>query len=185
MPEDNNKPYKETGRGGKDNYHNSKRNFIKTEEQREVAKKLLRETLVAYRKPKVHNDEELAERLDEYFKWCSTDGVIPTVEEMCLYTGYAIQTVWAWESGTKQGFSPQTGEIIKKAKNFMRSFDAKLVTAGELNFLTYCFRAKNYYGMQDKQEIVVNPTSPLGELKDKEALRKRIEASVTDDIMDV
>lgn len=39
----------------------------------------------------------------------------------------------------------------------LKTFDAKLVISGKLNFLAYCFRAKNYYGMVDKQEMVVTP----------------------------
>ena len=35
-----------------------------------------------------------------------------------------------------------------------------MATAGKLNFLAYCFRAKNYYGMQDKVEHVVTPGTP-------------------------
>ena len=56
---------------------------------------------------------------------------------------------------------PQEGSIvsiIKKAKEMCKTFDAKLVVSGKLNFLAYCFRAKNYYGMVDKQEIEVAPS---------------------------
>ena len=47
--------------------------------------------------------------------------------------------------------------VIKKAKYFCKTFDAKMVISGKLNFLAYCFRAKNYYGMVDKQEVVLTP----------------------------
>ena len=122
-----------------------------------IVRKLLNETLVEYRKPRVQNDKELTERFNEYFEMCSETGQIPTVEEMCLSTGFSDRTLWGWQSGTKRGFSDYTGEIVKKAKDFLKTFDAKLVVAGKLNFLTYCFRAKNYYGMSDKQEITVAP----------------------------
>ena len=146
-----------TGRGGIANFPSSVKTLIQTEAQREVARKLLSETLTAYRKPKVHSDEELTERLDEYFEYCASNAIIPTVEEMALYTGYAPSSVWNWEKGRTQGPGPQSSEIIRKAKDFMQTFDAKLVTSGTLNFLTYCFRAKNYYGMTDKQEHVLIP----------------------------
>ena len=42
----------------------------------------------------------------------------------------------------------------------MQTFDSKLVTTGALNFLTYCFRAKNYYGMVDKTEVVHRASKP-------------------------
>ena len=68
-------------------------------------------------------------------------------------------------------------EIIKKAKSFLQSFDAKLVICGQLNFLAYCFRAKNYYGMVDKREVeVASNRDPLGERMSLEELEARINA---------
>lgn len=166
------------GRGGIDNFANNKKTMIQTEAQREVAKQLLGETLDSYRMPKVQSDEELAARLDAYFSMCATDGIIPCVEDMCMYTGYAESTIWDWETGRRGGFSPATAEIIKKGKDFLKTFDAKMVISGALNFLTYCFRAKNYYGMVDKQELVLTPNQPLGTESDPAELQKRIERSV-------
>jgi hypothetical protein len=143
------------GRGGINNFGNNMKELVKTEAQRQIAKGLLQETLNAYRAPKVKDDTELAQRLDDYFNMCAETGQIPTVEEMCLATGYAPSTIWDWETGRRAGFSSETAEIIKKGKSFMQTFDAKLVTTGALNFLTYCFRAKNYYGMIEKSEVVM------------------------------
>lgn len=95
-----------------------------------------------------------------------------------MSTGYAISTVKDWESGRHKGFSPETASIIKKAKGFMQTFDAKLVVSGKLNFLAYCFRAKNYYGMVDKQEMVLTPNQPQIEgLTPEQLQQKYIEAS--------
>lgn len=148
----------ETGTGGKRNFP-SARPKIETPEDKAVVSKLLNEVLTEYRKPKVKNDDELAERLNDYFTRCAERGQIPTVEEMCLSTGYTDSDVRAWEYGTKKGFSPATSAIIKKAKSILKSFDAKMVIEGKLNFLAYCFRAKNYYGMVDKQEYVLTPNT--------------------------
>ena len=144
------------GRGGKNNFPSSKM-VVQTDEDKALVKKLLGEVLVEYRKPKVKSDEELAERLDGYFKRCAENGQIPTVEEMCLSTGYTYWTCYDWETGRNKGFSSETSHIIKKAKEMLKTFDAKLVISGKLNFLAYCFRAKNYYGMVDKTEYVVTP----------------------------
>lgn len=144
------------GRGGTKNFPNAKM-IIETDEDKALVSKLLKEVLTEYRKPKVKNDEELVQRLDEYFAHCAETGQIPTIEEMSLSTGYDDRTLWNWETGRRGGFSDFTGEIIKKAKYFCKAFDAKLVISGKLNFLAYCFRAKNYYGMVDKQEVVLTP----------------------------
>ena len=45
--------------------------------------------------------------------------------------------------------------IIKKAKDILQRYDAEKTVAGEINPIVYFFRAKNYYGMVDKQEHVI------------------------------
>lgn len=144
------------GRGGKNNFPNAKV-AVTTEEDRALVSKLLNEVIIESRQPRVTSDEELIARLDDYFVRCAETGQIPTVEEMCLSTGYSQSTCWDWENGRNKGFSSETSLIIKKAREMLKTFDAKLVISGKLNFLAYCFRAKNYYGMVDKQEMVVTP----------------------------
>jgi hypothetical protein len=166
------------GRGGINNFGNNMKELVKTEAQRQIAKGLLQETLNAYRAPKVKDDTELAQRLDDYFNMCAETGQIPTVEEMCLATGYAPSTIWDWETGRRAGFSSETAEIIKKGKSFMQTFDAKLVTTGALNFLTYCFRAKNYYGMIEKSEVVLTPNNPLGSDSDPATMAQKYQKAL-------
>lgn len=177
----NNKPRPKTGRGGTKNFPNA-RFTPETDEDRALVKQLLTEVHAAYKQPRVRSDEELADRLDQYFKYCGETGIIPTVEEMALYTGYTSSTLWDWESGKNHGFSDFTSGIIKKAKEFLKSFDAKLVIAGKMNFLAYCFRAKNYYGMSDKQEVVLAPAHPYGEQKSLAQIQAEYEA-LPDDSM--
>lgn len=165
-----NKPRK--GRGGTQNFPSAK--FVpKTDEDRALVGKLLREVYVAYKQEPVKSDDELIDRIAEYFDWCGKEDIIPTVEEMSLYTGYTSATLWDWESGRRGGFSSRTADIIKKSKEFLKSFDAKLVIAGKMNFLAYCFRAKNYYGMADKQEVVLSQGNALGDQLSEQELQKK------------
>lgn len=160
------------GRGGTNNFPNS-RFTPETDEDRALVSQLLNEALAEYRQPRVKSDEELAQRIDDYFRRCAERGQVPTVEEMGLSTGYSLSTVADWESGRNKGFTTQTSQIIKKAKGYLQTFDAKLVIAGKMNFLAYCFRAKNYYGMRDQQEVVLTPNNALGEAASAEDLRKK------------
>lgn len=142
-------------------------------EDRAVVSKLLDEVLTEYHREKVRSDEELAERLDDYFRRCAETGQIPTIEEMSLSTGYTDTILSNWESGRELGFSKMTAQLVKKAKALVKSFDAKMVIAGKLNFLAYCFRAKNYYGMTDKQEYVLTPNTRSEEEFSAEDIRQR------------
>lgn len=165
----------------------SRAGLITTDEDRQFVAGLLTETLHAYKQPRVKSDEELQERLDQYFQHCADTGQIPTVEEMALATGYGSSYLWDLEVGRRKGFSDSTAEIVKKAKEFLKTFDAKLVVTGKMNFLAYCFRAKNYYGMVDKAEYVISPSTQNESDFDEDDLRKRymvdgapIEAELTD-----
>ena len=152
------KPQVSKGRGGK---HNFPAAIIQPEsdEDKAIVSNLLGEVFTEYKQPKVTSDAQLQQRLDDYFTRCAQRGQIPTVEEMCMATGYTSSTCWDWEHGRNKGFSSETSEIMKKAKEFLKTFDAKMVVSGKLNFLAYCFRAKNYYGMVDKQEHVITPNT--------------------------
>jgi len=133
-----------------------RRGFGENPEDKVLISKLLTEALDAYSQPKVKSDEELAERWNQYFRMCAESGQIPTVEEMAMYSGYSQATVWDWENGRRKGFSSQTAELVKKAKEYLKMFDAKLVISGKVNPIVYFFRAKNYYGLIEKQEIEVS-----------------------------
>ena len=171
----------ETGRGGKRNFPSCLPD-LSSDEDRALVSQLLTEVLVEYRQPRVKSDEELTQRLNDYFSRCAKTGQTPTVEELFLSTGYSISTVKDWEYGRRKGFSTETATIIKKAKSFMQTFDAKLVVSGKLNFLAYCFRAKNYYGMVDKQEMVLTPNQPqIDGMTPEQLQQKYIEASDFDE----
>lgn len=133
------------------------------DDERAFVSQILRELLTEFRKPVVKDDDEMAERISDYYDRCANEGRTPVWEEVCLSLGYGLQKVNAIIHGTEPGFSSLTCEILKKAKDFQQSFDAKLVVAGKMNFLAYCFRAKCYYGMRDNAELPESTRNPLGE----------------------
>jgi hypothetical protein len=48
-------------------------------------------------------------------------------------------------------------DVVKNAKDLIAHLEAELARDGEINGSVYMFRAKNYFGMVDKQEVVVTP----------------------------
>lgn len=138
----------------------------------EIRKAML-ETVEAKKQPKVESLEELIDRIDKYFLRCADKGIYPTQEEMYGYTGYSQWTIYQWLSGIKNPpFGEKTKEVLRNARDYLMIFDAKMVVDGKLDFLTYCFRAKNFYGMSDKQELVVTPNNPLGDEKTQKELEE-------------
>lgn len=118
------------------------------------------------------NNEEIAERLNGYFQQCCNTGQIPTVEDMCLALGVTRNTVWEWES-LQYHVNPERGDMVKKAKEILAGIDAKLVSEGKIPQVTYIFRAKNFFGMRDQQEVVLTPNNPLGNAEDSDTLKNK------------
>jgi len=145
-------------------------------ESKSLVRRIHEATLEAYRMPKVKSDIELIDRLDNYFERCAQKEIKPTVEELCLYCGYTVQGFWDIEHGRSGGFSPATSEIIKKAKVYLSTFDAGLLVEGKLNPVSYIFRAKNYYGMKDVQDVILTPNNPLGPGSDPATIQKQIDS---------
>ena len=163
------KPKPKHGRGGTQNFPSTRGGFGETESDKILIRRLMTETLHSWRLPKVRSDEELIHRLDEFFHHCAEQGKIPTVEEMEMSTGYSHGGLADIISGRNPGFSTETKNILKRAREFLKTFDAKLVITGELNPIVYFFRSKNYYGMVDKQEISVSGgENKVAEMSDDE-----------------
>lgn len=165
------------GKGNKNSW------LSKIELDVEPTKQIMKEILHNANKKPVKSDKECEERLAEYFLWCAEHGVRPTVEEMALAVGYSASTLWDWENGRSQ--SAYRSELVKKAKALIQTFDAKAVIQGGLNPLVYFFRAKNYYGMKDQQDIVVSPSqTPLGDEVNAEELKKKLDTNKIIDVDD-
>lgn len=139
------------------------REIMSSEANRLFASQVIGELRKSWRMQKVNSNQELIERIDEYFEMIQDREVPPTVEEMALYCGYTASTLTDWQNGRNKGFRDEpepgltTSMIIKKAKEFLHAFDAVMAETGRINFLAYCFRSKNYYNMVDKTEITVSP----------------------------
>lgn len=129
----------------------------------------------------VKTDEECAERLNEFFSECARTGELPTYEKMALSLGTTASTIHKWASGGYKNISLDRINMMEKARGLIAAIDAELVSSGRIPPITYQFRAKNFYGMKDQQEVVMERKNPLDDFVDEESLRKRIEESVVCD----
>lgn len=147
-----NQAIKKRGRGGKYNFPST----VEPENPEDVRAAL---GSVLYwmqrgRENKPSTDDEIEDRVIEYLTECYNTGQRITVEKLALALGITRETLWKWEQA-----SDARGNIIKKAKDAIASYDADMVTTGKLNPVPYIFRAKNYYGMKDQQDITLTPNT--------------------------
>lgn len=100
--------------------------------------------------------QELADRFQKLFDMCFNNNFVPTVEALALCSGWDRRTLWDIENGVSHKGDGMS-DVIKKAKDFIATLEAELARDGEINSTVYIFRAKNYFDMSDKQEVVVTP----------------------------
>ena len=100
--------------------------------------------------------QELSDRFNQLFNLCFEYNFIPTVESLALCSGFDRRSLWEIEIGhTHKGDG--MADVVKNAKDLIANLEAELARDGEINGSVYMFRAKNYFGMVDKQEVVVTP----------------------------
>lgn len=122
--------------------------------------------------PKVKSDEDCRQRLVAFFEYYAKTGGIPTVEKMALALGATPQTLWDWEVRKTKG--SERAEMIKAAKIYLSAIDADLALLGYIDKVVYIFRAKNYYGLKDTQDVFIQAKDPLGDGTSREELERRL-----------
>ena len=138
--------------------------IVANPEARSLVGQIIGEYRKAFMMPKVNSNAELIQRLDEFFSMAQERQIPPTIQEMALYCGYTAQTLNDWKNGRNKGFcdsdnlTPSTSVIIKKAVEILHGMDMVLTQSGKINPVAYIWKAKNWYGERDVQEIVVTPS---------------------------
>ena len=144
------------------------------EELRELTRHALE--LFDAKPPDLHNAEEVKQAISDYFASCDRHGVRPANLGLYAALGLSKQEVSNILNGRdKNKVSPETCDLLKKAKRVLSTYRESLAMTGKLNPVTAIFWAKNYDGMTDVQQIEVtaaDSTSPLQ--LTQEELQRRI-----------
>lgn len=88
---------------------------------------------------------------------------------LCLATHYERNSLFDIEAGR---FKTEFTNIVKTAKEIIKQYDAAMATNGMMPASVYSFRAKNFYGMKDVQEISVAPKTDLTPENEQEILEQ-------------
>ena len=151
--------------------HGNIKHMVEKTEKAEEISRIVSESVQYFNRKRPETNEELVDRLNEYFRECIVKGQIPTVEDMALSLGITRQILWYWEN---RGENFERMEIVKKAKEVLAGIDAKLVSEGKIPQVTYIFRAKNYFGMRDQTQVTFEQgQDKLEETMDEERLRQK------------
>jgi hypothetical protein len=96
--------------------------------------------------------------------------------------GTVYDTLNGWERGERDAQLGQNcSAIIKKAKQIIAEYDEIMALEGLDNPILFMFRAKNYYGMQDKQEITIAGNNQLAPSMNMEQIAEKVKTDVVVD----
>jgi hypothetical protein len=96
----------------------------------------------------------------------------PTIDGCCLALGIHRDTMNNWEHGESGSFKLDTA---KKVKNLVKIFMEGATMEGKMNPIVWMFYGKNYFGMVDKQEMVLTPNRSEGDA-DVTAIQERLQS---------
>lgn len=122
--------------------------------------------------------EQVAERIDKYFRHCAKDNLKPTVNGLAASMGISRKTLWAWKVGERKS-APLTVDLVIKAYDLMEEMWEHYMQNGKVNPVSGIFLAKNHFGYKDQQDIVVSPVDKNEGLSEDEIREKYLESAGT------
>ena len=144
-------------------------------------------SLQLYRLGKVDMSDPVAveNRVGEYFEICEQNDMKPSVAGLAVALG--IDRVYLWEIRTgAKGKNPDVANTLKRVCALLDQQMVDYMQNGKINPASGIFLMKNNFGYTDKQEVIVTPSTPLGDQSDDKALQDRYsDAVVVDDYEDV
>ena len=123
---------------------------MSNEHEETELQRTLRQVFSKRRKQPVRSEEELDERLDEFFLEMYENQEIPTVEKLCLYLGLTYSVFYSWRDQGKLGV--RIAIKLKQATEIIAALDAELAIKGQMTPVIYFFRATNHYGMKNANQ---------------------------------
>lgn len=122
----------------------------------------------------VKTDEEVEERLNFFFDWCSRKQLRPTVSLMCLCLGHPRQTLWTWQQR-----GDRRGVLVGRAKQVLESLTEQWMACGRINPVSGIFILKAAYGWRETLTIEALPRNDsLQPTMTPEEIRQALDAEM-------
>lgn len=127
--------------------------------------------------------EEMQLLIESYFNDCVELEIRPTIRGLASALGTVYSTLNDWERGTRDAqLGSKCSALIKKSKQFIAEYDEMLAIEGIDNPILFMFRAKNYYGMKDTQDIQIASSDKLHPTLTPEEIAKQIPDNIPIDV---
>lgn len=112
---------------------------------------IVQKAYILFQRPHATTDDDVCDSFNWYFtEYIPKTGAFPTIEGLSLSCGVDRRTLEDWKNGH---LSTVRSAIVQKAIGVLAELDAQLVQSGKIPQVTYIFRSKNFYGMQDAVKV--------------------------------
>lgn len=92
-------------------------------------------------------DQEVEQRIDDYFRFCEQSSIRPGIESLALSLHVSRQTLFRWGNG--EDCSKRRSEAIQSAKAFVAAYVEQALLGGKISPPSGIFLAKNWLGYKD------------------------------------
>lgn len=96
---------------------------------------------------KPQTDEEIRQRIDEYFSFCQQSSIRPGIESLCLSLHISRTTLFNWNNGIN--CSEKCQEYVQSAKAFIAAYIEQAVLGGKISPPSGIFLMKNWLNYRD------------------------------------
>lgn len=110
-----------------------------------------------YNMGRPNSDDEVEQRIDEYFRFCEQSSIRPGVESLGLALSVSRTAIWNWEHGIN--CSVRRKELIIKAKSFIIAYIEQCMLNNKMYPGSAIFMLKNWGGYKDMIEVETADTS--------------------------
>ncbi|HJA32172.1 MAG TPA: DNA-packaging protein [Candidatus Eisenbergiella pullicola] len=106
-----------------------------------------------------NSDDEVEQRIDEYFRFCEQSSIRPGIESLGLALSVSRTALWNWEHGID--CSPRRQQLIVKAKSFVTAYLEQAMLNNKIYPGSAIFCLKNWAGYKDSVEITTEQSTSL------------------------
>jgi len=123
---------------------------------------------------KCKTNEDLKDRISEYFQFCAEHQFRPTIQSLCLCLNISRFTLYAWRNG--RNCDTERSEIAQRAVALINSFLESAVMCGKINPASGIFFLKNYCGYSDTISIeqISEQKEPRKDMLDFNEMKERL-----------
>lgn len=102
--------------------------------------------------------QALQTEVTSYFEFCIDKRIAVTVAGLGAWLGITVTTLRLWKQNKD---TMPFYEVVEPAIGFIHSMTEQGAMDGNIPAIAYIFSAKNYYGLKDVQEYVLEPRKQL------------------------